>query len=107
MLTGAEGRATFNDNEVISTDILMHTRSVGGALVVFLCNMGAKTYEGTVFAENGRSACIARPADGSLQPADGARQAAGSGRSETLAFDLALRPYEAAFCLIEVSPGKP
>ena len=106
VLTGAEGRASFHDGEVISRDILMHTRSVGGALVVFLCNMGAKTYEGTVFAENGRSAVIARPADGSLQPADGKRGAAGSGRSETLAFDLTLRPYEAAFCLIEVCSGK-
>ena len=96
VLAGAEGRASFHDGEVISRDILMHTRSTGDALVVFVCNMGGKTYEGTVSAENGRSATIARPADGSLQPADG------SVASGMLSFDLALRAYEAAFCLIEL-----
>ena len=48
----------------------------GEALVVFLCNMGGKNYEGTIYAENGRSATIAHPADGSMQLADGKRIAA-------------------------------
>ncbi|MDX9978432.1 MAG: hypothetical protein RBU25_00150 [Lentisphaeria bacterium] len=96
VLTGAEGKASFHDGEVISRDILMHTRSTGDALVVFLCNMGGKTYEGTILAENGRAATIARPGDGSLEPA-AAACAAG-----LLSFDLKLRAYEAAFCLIEV-----
>lgn len=96
VLTGAEGKASFNDGEVISKDILMHTRSTGETLVVFLCNMGGKAYEGTICAENGRSATIAHPADGSLGPANG------SAAAGLLSFDLTLRAYEAAFCLIEL-----
>jgi hypothetical protein len=95
VLTGAEGKASFNDGEVISKDILMHTRKSGDTLIVFVCNMGGKVYNGTLRAENGKSVRIASPDDGSVLTPD---SETGAG---ALAFDLPLRPYEAKFCLIE------
>jgi hypothetical protein len=120
VLTGAEGKASFNDGEVISPDILMHTRKAGDTLIVFVCNMGGKVYNGKIYAENGKSVEIACPADGSVCSADGeslsneaspfytwgpggnAEAPESSAASGALAFDLTLRPYEAKICLIEI-----
>lgn len=77
VLTGAEGIGSIIDGEVISSGMLSHTRILeDGSLLVFLCNMGGKIYDGELRVKGGPVRQRFDPEDGSCaRPGD-----AGPGR---------------------------
>ena len=94
VLTGAEGSGSIIDGEIISASMLSHVRILeDGSRIVFLTNMGGKTYDGELCVHGGKSAQIADPLTGDITPlettADG----------DVLKMNIRLKPY-AAFAYI-------
>ena len=56
VMSGYEGSMAAEANEVVSKNILTHTRIWDGKLLVFACNMGALPYDGVIKIE-GNGAC--------------------------------------------------
>ncbi|NLE54047.1 MAG: hypothetical protein GX617_03835 [Lentisphaerae bacterium] len=99
VLTGATGSGTIVDGEAISPNILSHTRVLpDGSRLVFLCNMGGKTYDGFLQATGAAAAELADPGDGSFRPAQT------SHAGDALVVDIRLRAYDALFVLLSPTP---
>lgn len=96
VLTGAEGIGSIIDGEVLSPGMLTHTRILeDGGLLVFVCNMGGKIYDGELRVKGGLSASRFDPEDGSCTEIP-VRQEKDRG-----VLDIRLRPYEGFVYLVE------
>ena len=94
VLTGAEGAGSIIDGEVISSSMLSHVRILeDGSRIVFLTNMGGKTYDGELAVVGGKSAEIADPLTGEILPQESAVA------DGVLKVNIRLKPY-AAFAYI-------
>jgi hypothetical protein len=94
VLTGSQGSGGYIDGEVISPDMLSHVRLLeNGDRIVFLCNMGAKTYEGELRVEGGTSMRIADPHTGGITDIDSRRD------NGAVTAGIKIRPYD-AYCYI-------
>jgi hypothetical protein len=69
-----------------------------GSRLVFLCNMGGKTYDGFLQAAGAAAAELADPGDGSFRPAQTSRA------GDALVVDIRLRAYDALFVLLSPTP---
>ena len=95
VLTGAEEIGKIVDGEVLSTQILSHSRILPDqSRSILLTNMGSRTYEGRLQVEEMGEALMANPATGEVTPVIGKRQE----RFQT--FPIRIRPYEAFVYLI-------
>ena len=98
VLTGAEGSGKVIDGEVLSTQILSHSRLLeDGSRIVFLTNMGSRTYQGKLRVIEKGQALLASPATGETLPVEGHMDA----QSQIL--PVRLKPYEALAFLIRNS----
>jgi len=94
VLTGAEGAGGYADGEIISADILSHARILAnGDRIVFLCNMGGKTYEGALRAEGGAAVSVADPFTGEITNVESYAD------NQAVYANVTLRPYD-GFCYI-------
>jgi len=94
VLTGAEGSGSIIDGEIISASMLSHVRILeDGSRIVFLTNMGGKTYDGELSVCGGRNAQIAEPLTGEISPLEATVD------GDVLKMNIRLKPY-AAFAYI-------
>ena len=101
VLTGAEGSGKVIDGEVLSTQILSHSRLLEDeSRIVFLTNMGSRTYEGKLKVAEKGQALLASPATGEVTPTQGQMDA------QFQILPVRLRPYEAlAYIMMPGSKG--
>ncbi|MCL2814249.1 MAG: hypothetical protein FWD23_06590 [Oscillospiraceae bacterium] len=94
VLTGAAGAGGYVDGEIISENILSHTRVLeDGSRIIFLCNMGGKNYRGYLRVAGGNSVKTANPLTGLIEPVHAKAE------NGMVAADINLRPYD-GFCYI-------
>ena len=94
VLTGAEGSGSIIDGEIISASMLSDVRVLeDGSRIVFLTNMGGKTYDGELCVNGGKSAQIADPLTGDITPLEATVD------GDVLKMNIRLKPY-AAFAYI-------
>jgi hypothetical protein len=96
VLTGPEGSGSIIDGEIISSGMLMHTRILeDGSRIIFLTNMNAKTYEGSIRIRGASLVRQADPFDGTIRPMPFELS------GEVLTAPIRLKPYEAFCYLVE------
>lgn len=93
VLTGADGAGPVADGEVLSPDILSHLRDAGDTKILFLTNMGGRTWRGSAALAFRGHVERADPASGGIEPQP-AEQEGGVCR-----IPLELRPYQ-GLCFI-------
>ena len=96
VLTGAEGSGKVIDGEVLSTQILSHSRILeDNSRIVFLTNMGSRIYKGKLQVPEKGLALLANPGTGEATSIEGCLHA----QFQTL--PVLLRPYEALAYIIQ------
>ena len=97
------GSADFGgyvDGEIISANILSHVRKLdNGDMMVFLCNMGAKTYKGSLCVQGGYAVKIANPNSGDITDIQSQCE------NGVVTVNISLRPYDGFCYIIESEKG--
>ena len=88
VLTGAEGTGKIVDGEIISGSILSHMRVEGRKRILFLTNMGCKTYTGKVIMRRVNRVETADPENGSMM------EASVSWQGKDCYIPVELKPYK-------------
>ena len=100
ILVGSEGEGGYVDGEIISANILSHTRKLdNGDMIVFLCNMGSKTYEGCLSVQGGCAVKIANPYSGDITGIES------QCKNGVVLTKIRLHPYDGFCYIIESEEG--
>jgi len=95
VMSGFEGNMSAEANEVVSKNILAHTRLWEHKLILFVCNMGAHPYDGVIKIEGDGACSRINPSTGAIQVCDMTWD--GTHRVTR----LHLHPYESAIFLAD------
>jgi hypothetical protein len=96
VLSGAAGEGGYSDGEVVSPNIMSHTRLLAdGGRIVFLCNMGGTVYDGVLTVAGGKSVEEASPYTGEIRPLQG------SVAGGAVSVDICLKPYEGCCYIVK------